>query len=79
VSDPLRFDEVPADEPPAGDDPARVIVKVRRPGYVPDGFRVRTRIDDILFTAEALESDVAAAQADPDVVSVERGRPLRMP
>jgi len=52
---------------------------VRKPGYVPDGFTLRTRVDDLLFTAEAREADVTAATADPDVESVERGRPLRLP
>jgi hypothetical protein len=86
VSEPLRFNEVPAGQPPAGTSPSspesgrtRVIVKVRKPGYVPDGFTLRTRVDDLLFTAEAREADVTAAAADPDVESVERGRALRLP
>ncbi len=60
----------------AGDDTVRVIVKVRKPGYVPSGVRVRTRIDDVMFTAEAAEEALAAAREDPHVESVERARPL---
>ncbi|HZM78829.1 MAG TPA: hypothetical protein VFC19_24135 [Candidatus Limnocylindrales bacterium] len=60
------------------DDPdsVRVIVKVRNPGYVPEGFEVRSRIDDIMFTAEASEAALTAAAGDPQVKSVERARPL---
>ena len=58
-------------------DPARVIVKVRTPGYVPDGFELRTRIDDIMFTADATEAALGEAREDPEVESVERARPLR--
>jgi hypothetical protein len=56
--------------------PQRVIVKVRRSGYVPHGFTVRAKIDDTLYTAEAAEPDVAAARDDPQVESVERARRL---
>lgn len=86
VPEPLRFDEVRLDHAgtgaadqagPAG--PVRVIVKVHKSGYVPEGFDVRTRVDDLLFTAEASESGLRAAAADPDVQSVERGRGLRLP
>jgi len=81
----LRFDDDPdpgrpeAGRPDPGDSgsgSARVIVKVRKPGYVPEGFQVRSRIDDIIFTAEASEAALAAAEDDPEVESVERGRPL---
>jgi hypothetical protein len=56
-----------------------VIVKVTRPGYVPDGFTVRTRIDEILFTADADPVDVAAAGTDPNVESIDHSRRLRQP
>jgi len=54
----------------------RVIVKVRETGYVPDGFDVRTRIDDLLFTAEASPSAVKAASVDPAVETISAARRL---
>jgi hypothetical protein len=81
VPEPLRFDEVSAARPRTSEANGRirVIVKVRKPGYVPEGFMLRTRVDDLLFTAEARDADVVTASADPDVESVERGAPLRLP
>ncbi|MGI8683642.1 MAG: hypothetical protein ACR2MO_00805 [Acidimicrobiales bacterium] len=55
----------------------RVIVKVRRPDYVPDGFDVRSRVDDVLFTANASAEAVEAAGSDPEVESISVSRPLR--
>ena len=81
----LRFDDESNEIPDprsstAGEsEPVRVIVKVKSPGYVPSGFRVRTRVDDELFTAEASESDLATATIDPQVESVERGQRLNLP
>lgn len=66
--------------PPAeGDAVVRVIVKVNTGGYVPSGFRVRTRVDDELFTAEATEADLTVAAEDPQVESVARARRLDLP
>lgn len=76
MSDPLSFDRRPPVDDP--DDPTvqPVIVKVRRPGYVPKGFHVRTRVDELLYTADTTEVDLQAATRDPQVESVERARPL---
>ncbi len=54
----------------------RVIVKVNETGYVPDGFHVRSRIDDLFFTAEASPSAVKAASGDPAVESISEARRL---
>lgn len=75
--------------PPAGDDtdtdalapaeagePERFIVKVRQANYVPDGFDVRTRIDELMFTAEADPQAARAASDDPVVESISRARRL---
>jgi hypothetical protein len=56
-----------------------VIVKVTEPGYVPTGFTVRTRIDEILFTADARPADVTAAATDPNVESIDHARRLHQP
>lgn len=52
----------------------RVIVKVTETGYVPDGFHVRSRIDELFFTAEASPSAVKAASHDPAVESISQAR-----
>ncbi|WP_448624377.1 hypothetical protein [Geodermatophilus sp. URMC 64] len=80
MPEPLRFDEGSAGRPrnAPGAGRSRVIVKVRKPGYVPEGFALRTRVDDLMFTADAGEADLASAAADPDVESVEQGRPLHL-
>ena len=68
--------------PPAKESPAlapkvqRVIVKVNETGYVPEGFHVRSRIDDLFFTAEASPSAVRAASDDPAVESISKARRL---
>src|SRR5215218_7123705 len=64
--------------PPAQVAPSvqRVIVKVNETGYVPDGFHVRSRIDDLFFTAEASPSAVEAASGDPAVESISEARRL---
>lgn len=54
----------------------RVIVKVNTGGYVPAGFRVRSRVDEELFTAETTEADLTVAADDPRVESVARARRL---
>lgn len=58
------------------DEPERFIVKVREANYVPDGFEVRTRIDDLMFTAEAHPQAAQAASDDPAVESISRARRL---
>ena len=54
----------------------RVIVKVNETGYVPNGFHVRSRIDELFFTAEASPSAVRAASDDPAVESISEARRL---
>ncbi|GAA3688261.1 hypothetical protein GCM10023081_26980 [Arthrobacter ginkgonis] len=88
----LRFDDDPhrddshhdarqaEQRPPAeGDAVVRVIVKVNTGGYVPAGFRVRTRVDEEMFTAEATEADLTVAADDPRVESVARAHRLDLP
>jgi hypothetical protein len=66
------------DEPAAAEEfePERFIVKVREANYVPAGFEVRTRIDELMFTAEARPPDAEAASDDPAVESISRARRL---
>lgn len=77
----LRFDDEDANHLARSSDACesgltRVIVKVNTQRYVPTGFRVRTRIDDELFTAETTEADLAIAADDPQVESIARARRL---
>ncbi|QBR92914.1 hypothetical protein [Nocardioides euryhalodurans] len=83
MPEPLQFDAESGEEPDAAApdadaEPTRVIVKVCRPGYVPEGFTVRARVDDVLFTAEASASAVLAARDDPEVEAIEHSRPLSL-
>lgn len=54
-----------------------LIVKVNEPNYVPEGFKVRSRVDEQMFTAECSSDDLAAARRDPHVVSLAPARQLR--
>jgi hypothetical protein len=47
-----------------------VILKVKKMGYVPEGFVVQSRIDDLIFTALGGSGAIEAARADVDVVSI---------
>jgi hypothetical protein len=60
------------------DDDAQIsaIVKVRRPNYVPPGLTVRSRIDDLMFTASGRAGALRHLDDDPDVESVALPRPL---
>ena len=53
------------------------IVKVRKPGYVPDGFTVRTWIDDTLYTADCTRMDLQNAATDPNVESISPAERVR--
>ena len=70
----------PGDEPekPAkSGDLVRGIIKVREPGYVPQGVRVRSRISDDLITAEFPSALLDQIRADDRVISVELSHNLR--
>jgi len=53
------------------------IVKVRKPRYVPDGFSVRTWIDDTLYTADCTGIDLQNASKDPNVESISPAERVR--
>jgi hypothetical protein len=57
-------------------DNVSVIVKVRRPDYVPSGFLVRARIDETMFTADCSVADMRVAEQDPLVESMALSRRL---
>jgi len=62
---------------PEGDERLELIIKVRKPHYVPPGIAIRARIDPHLFTGEAPASALANLEQDPEVVSVALGKHLR--
>lgn len=47
-----------------------VIVKVKTPGYVPEGFDVRSRINDYIFTADSSLGAVQSHEHNDDIVSI---------
>ena len=53
-----------------------VIVKVREPNYVPEGMTIRSRINELIFTANAVLSVLAKAERDPLVESIGAPRPI---
>lgn len=50
------------------------VFRVSRPGYVPEGVRVRARVDDTLFTGECQGARLESLKADPGVAAVEPAR-----
>jgi hypothetical protein len=69
----------PADEPEKPSESAelmRGIIKVRQPGHVPQGVRVRSRISDDLITAEFPSALPDPIRADDRVISVEPSHTL---
>ncbi|MDX2180721.1 MAG: hypothetical protein SFV18_14080 [Bryobacteraceae bacterium] len=53
------------------------IVRVREDNYVPDGAKVRARIDETMFTAAIDDDKLDEIRADPKVQSVEVSRRLQ--
>lgn len=67
---------------PAHADEDRVvtaIIKVKKAGYRPEKVKVRSKVDNHLFTAEIKARDLGELEADPDVetVSLARALPLQ--
>lgn len=60
-----------------GDDVA-AIVKVATPGYVPPGVQVRSWTGPNLYTANVSAEALHQVAQDPEVVSVELSKPLKM-
>jgi hypothetical protein len=55
-----------------------VVIKVARPGYVPEGVTVRARAGREILTAEASGAVIERLAGDPLVVSVSVSRPLQL-
>jgi len=53
-----------------------VIVKVRKPNHIPQGMTVRSRISELVFTANTTLAALAKAEQDPLVVSIGAPRPI---
>lgn len=54
------------------------IIKVNEPDYVPDSFRVRSRIDAYMVTGETSAENLIKLENDPKVESVSVSRSLRV-
>ena len=64
---------------PAHSDRDRVvtaIIKVKTAGYCPEKVKVRSQVDDHLFTAEIKTGDLDGLEADPEVETVSLSRTL---
>lgn len=73
VSGDLGFEAAPGQR-----DTVRAIIKVNRPGYVPEGIKVRSKIDDEMFTAEFGAFLLETLEDDDGVMSVAVSKRLRM-
>lgn len=56
--------------------PMSAVIKVAVDDYVPPGIQRRMAIGPRLFTSRIVEDQVAALDADPNVVEVEIGQPV---
>ena len=59
------------------DESVRIIIKVRKPNYIPSDVTVRARIDPYIFTGEILARELANLDQDPEVISVAVEKKLR--
>jgi hypothetical protein len=73
----MEFGAAKAAAPAAGEI-VSAIVKVKVPNYVPDGFTVRSRVDETMFTADCSGSALRSAQEDPNVESVALSKRMRL-
>jgi len=64
--------------PLQGDQLVSVTVKVNKPGYVPKGVKVRSRIDEYFFTANTPAKNLNEMSNDPLIVSFSPARTVRM-
>ena len=54
----------------SGNEKISLIVKVKKPGYVPEGFNVRTRISEYLFTADSYPSMLHIHEHNRNIESI---------
>jgi hypothetical protein len=55
-----------------------LIVKVNKPGYVPEGFDVRTRINDYIFTADSSPATLQLHEHNQNIESISPSIRLKM-
>jgi hypothetical protein len=53
-------------------------VKVSEPGYLPPSVKLRGWIADDILTADIAPDQLAALDADPNIVSIAIARPMRL-
>ena len=72
---PAKVSGSPVDWPDTG--VVKAIMKVKRPGHVPKGVSLRSRIDDTLFTCEFDIGALHQIAADPLVESISAAQPVQ--
>jgi hypothetical protein len=60
------------------DETVEVIIKVRKPHYVPSDVTVRAQIDPYMFTGAIPAGSLTKLDQDPEVMSVAVGKTLRI-
>jgi hypothetical protein len=59
------------------DDIVTAILKVKRRNYVPKEVKLRSRVDDLMFTGELAARELKKVESDNNVVSVAVSKRLR--
>ena len=74
----LESSSLPARPTWEEDEAVEVIIKVRKPHYVPADVTVRAQIDPYMFTGAISAGVLTKLDQDPEVISVAVGKKLRV-
>jgi hypothetical protein len=74
----LESSSLPASPTWEEDESVEVIIKVRKPNYLPPNVTVRAQIDSHIFTGEIPARALTKLDQDPEVISVAVGKKLRV-
>ena len=74
----LESSSLPASPTLEEDESVEVIIKVRKPHYLPPDVIVRAQIDPYMFTGKIFAKALPRLDQDPEVISVAVGKKLRV-
>ena len=74
----LESSSLPASPSWEEDESVEVIIKVRKPNYLPSDVTVRAQIDPYMFTGKIPARILTKLDQDPEVISVAMGKKLRV-
>jgi len=74
----LESSSLPASPTWEEDESVEVIIKVRKPNYLPSDVTVRAQIDPYMFTSKIPARTLTKLDQDPEVISVAVGKKLRV-